>query len=202
LDSSWPSGSASIYSTPCSIPRNSDFEDFFNDSRRLAADRAYACARDRRAVSLGKFIAGVYDGERNFLTPVFGPVERGFHLLVGVDPAREQDWVAYTIAMVVFSVAGFLSLCALQRLQSFLPLNPRGFGAVAPDLAFNTSTSFITNTNWQNYSGETTMSHLIQMLGLTVHNFLSAATGLAMASRWCAPSRVRLRRPSGISGSM
>ncbi len=133
------------------------------------------------AVPLGKFIAGVYAGERNFLTPVFGPVERGFYLLAGVDPAREQDWVAYTIAMVVFSVAGFLSLYALQRLQSFLPLNPRGFGAVAPDLAFNTSTSFITNTNWQNYSGETTMSHLTQMLGLTVHNFLSAATGLAMA---------------------
>ena len=97
------------------------------------------------------------------------------------NPAREQDWFAYTIAMIVFSVAGFLSLYALQRLQNFLPLNPRGFDAVAPDLAFNTSSSFITNTNWQNYSGETTMSHLTQMLGLTVHNFVSAATGLAMA---------------------
>src|SRR5271154_2896203 len=133
------------------------------------------------AVPLSKLIAEVYAGERNFLSPVFGPVERGFYRLAGVDPAREQDWVAYTIAMVVFSVAGFLSLYALQRLQSFLPLNPRGLGAVAPDLAFNTSVSFITNTNWQNYSGETTMSHLTQMLGLTVHNFLSAATGLAMA---------------------
>ena len=83
--------------------------------------------------------------------------------------------------MIVFSIAGFLSLYALQRLQNLLPLNPRGFDAVPPDLAFNTSISFITNTNWQNYGGETTMSHLTQMLGLTVHNFLSAATGLAMA---------------------
>ena len=133
------------------------------------------------AIPLSKFIADVYAGERTFLSPVIGPVERGFYRLAGVDPAREQDWFAYTIAMVVFSVAGFLSLYVLQRLQNFLPLNPRGFDAVAPDLAFNTSVSFITNTNWQNYSGETTMSHLTQMLGLTVHNFLSAATGLAMA---------------------
>src|SRR5271170_2267894 len=133
------------------------------------------------AIPLSRIIASVFFGERNLLTPVFGPVERGFYRLAGVDPAREQDWYAYTIAMVVFSVAGFLPLYALQRLQNFLPLNPRGFDAVAPDLAFNTSVSFITNTNWQNYGGETTMSHLTQMLGLTVHNFLSAATGLAMA---------------------
>jgi potassium-transporting ATPase potassium-binding subunit len=133
------------------------------------------------SIPLSKLIAEVYAGERSFLSPVIGPVERGFYRLAGVDPSHEQDWFAYTIAMVVFSVAGFLSLYALQRLQNFLPLNPRGFGAVAPDLAFNTSDSFITNTNWQNYSGETTMSHLTQMLGLTVHNFLSAATGLAMA---------------------
>jgi potassium-transporting ATPase potassium-binding subunit len=133
------------------------------------------------AIPLSKFIADVYAGERTFLSPVIGPVERGFYRLAGVDPAREQDWFAYTIAMLVFSVAGFLSLYAIQRLQNFLPLNPRGFDAVPPDLAFNTSDSFITNTNWQNYSGETTMSHLTQMLGLTVHNFVSAATGLAMA---------------------
>jgi K+-transporting ATPase ATPase A chain len=133
------------------------------------------------AIPLSKFIADVYAGERTFLGPVFGPVERGFYRLAGVDPAREQDWFTYTIAMLVFSIAGFLSLYAIQRLQNFLPLNPRGFDAVAPDLAFNTSDSFITNTNWQNYSGETTMSHLTQMLGLTVHNFVSAATGLAMA---------------------
>ena len=133
------------------------------------------------AIPLSKLIASVYAGERNFLSSVLGPVERVFYRLAGVDPAREQDWFAYTIAMVVFSVAGFLSLYAIQRLQSFLPLNPRGFDGVPPDLAFNTSASFITNTNWQNYSGETTMSHLTQMLGLTVHSFLSAATGLAMA---------------------
>jgi potassium-transporting ATPase potassium-binding subunit len=133
------------------------------------------------AIPLSKFIADVYAGERNFLSSVIGPVERGFYRLAGVDPAREQDWFTYAIAMLVFSIAGFLSLYAIQRLQNFLPLNPRGFDAVPPDLAFNTSDSFITNTNWQNYSGETTMSHLTQMLGLTVHNFVSAATGLAMA---------------------
>src|SRR5271166_3923812 len=133
------------------------------------------------AVPLSKFIAGVFLGERNFLTPALGPVERGLYRLAGVDPAREQDWFTYAIAMVAFTIAGFLSLYALQRLQNLLPLNPQGFDAVPPDLAFNTSVSFITNTNWQNYSGETTMSHLTQMLGLTVHNFLSAATGLAMA---------------------
>src|SRR5271168_5072027 len=133
------------------------------------------------AIPLSRLIADLYAGERNFLSPVLGPVERGFYRLAGVDPEREQDWFAYTIAMVVFSVAGFLRLYGVQRLQGLLPLNPRGFDAVGPDLAFNTSASFITNTNWQNYSGETTMSHLTQMLGLTVHNFLSAATGLAMA---------------------
>jgi potassium-transporting ATPase potassium-binding subunit len=133
------------------------------------------------AIPLSKLIAGVYAGERNFLSPVLGPVERGFYRLAGVDPAREQDWFAYTLAMLAFSIAGFLVLYGVQRLQGVLPLNPRGFDAVAPDLAFNTSISFITNTNWQNYSGETTMSHLTQMLGLTVHNFVSAATGLAMA---------------------
>jgi len=133
------------------------------------------------AVPVSRLIASAYAGERNFLTPVLVPVERAFYRLGGVDPAREQDWFAYTLAMVVFSLMGFLSLYALQRLQNWLPLNPRGFDAVAPDLSFNTSTSFITNTNWQNYSGETTMSHLTQMLGLTVHNFVSAATGLAMA---------------------
>src|SRR5271165_3345733 len=133
------------------------------------------------AIPLSTFIADVYAGGRTFLSPVIGPVERGFYCLAGVDPAREQDWFTYTIAMLVFSIAGFLSLYAIQRLQNFLPLNPRGFDAVPPDLAFNTSDSFITNTNWQNYGGETTMSHLTQMLGLTVHNFVSAATGLAMA---------------------
>src|SRR6202453_3859523 len=133
------------------------------------------------AIPLSGLIASVYAGKENFLSPVLRPVERGFYLLAGVDEKREQSWFIYAIAMLAFSIAGFLSLYALQRLQNHLPLNPRGFDAVGPDLAFNTSASFITNTNWQNYGGETTMSHLTQMLGLTVHNFLSAATGLAMA---------------------
>jgi len=133
------------------------------------------------AIPLGGLIASVYAGTDNFLSPVLRPVERGFYRLAGVDEKREQSWYLYAVAMIAFSIAGFLSLYAIQRFQNVLPLNPQGFDAVAPDLAFNTSISFITNTNWQNYGGETTMSHLTQMLGLTVHNFLSAATGLAMA---------------------
>jgi len=133
------------------------------------------------AIPMSALIASVYAGEDNFLSPVLRPVERGFYWLAGVDEKREQSWFIYAIAMVAFSIAGFVSLYALQRFQNVLPLNPQGFDAVPADLAFNTSISFITNTNWQNYGGETTMSHLTQMLGLTVHNFLSAATGLAMA---------------------
>ena len=133
------------------------------------------------AVPLGGYVLRVMEGERVVLSRAGAPAERLLYRLSGVDPAREQSWFVYTMSMLAFSLVGFLSLYALQRLQNVLPLNPRGFDAVAPDLAFNTSLSFITNTNWQNYSGETTMSHLTQMLGLTVHNFLSAATGLAMA---------------------
>jgi K+-transporting ATPase ATPase A chain len=133
------------------------------------------------AIPLSAYIARVMAGERTFLSPVLAPVERSFYGLAGVDPSREQGWVAYTMAMLAFSIAGYITLYAVQRLQNFLPLNPQGFDPVAPDLAFNTAMSFITNTNWQNYGGETTMSHLVQMLGLTVHNFVSAATGLAMA---------------------
>ena len=133
------------------------------------------------AVPLGSYIAKVMNGERTFMTPVLAPVERVFYALSGVDAKREQGWRGYTLAMLAFSAAGLFSLYALQRLQGILPLNPQGFDGVAPDLAFNSAVSFITNTNWQNYSGETTMSHLTQMAGLTVHNFVSAATGLAMA---------------------
>ena len=133
------------------------------------------------AIPLSSFIASVYSGERNALTLVLRPVEIAFYRLAGVDEKREQSWLTYAFAMIAFSIAGFVSLYALQRFQNVLPLNPQGFDAVPPDLAFNTSVSFLTNTNWQNYGGETTMSHLTQMLGLTVHNFLSAATGLAMA---------------------
>ncbi len=133
------------------------------------------------AIPLSGLIASIYAGKDNFLSPVLRPVERGFYRLAGVDETREQSWFIYAMAMIAFSIAGFVSLYAIQRFQNVLPLNPQGFDAVPADLAFNTSVSFITNTNWQNYGGETTMSHLTQMLGLTVHNFLSAATGLAMA---------------------
>jgi K+-transporting ATPase ATPase A chain len=133
------------------------------------------------AIPLSDLIASVYAGKDNFLSPVLRPVERVFYRLAGVDETREQTWFIYAMAMIAFSIAGFVSLYAIQRFQNVLPLNPQGFDAVPPDLAFNTSTSFITNTNWQNYGGETTMSHLTQMLGLTTHNFVSAATGLAMA---------------------
>ncbi len=133
------------------------------------------------AIPLGNYIATVLAGERSLLSPVLSPIERVFYRLAGVDPAREQNWLAYAMAMLAFSVVGFASLYALQRLQAYLPLNPQGFSGVPADLAFNTSMSFVTNTNWQNYGGESTMSHLTQLLGLTVHNFVSAATGLAMA---------------------
>ena len=131
---------------------------------------------------IGISSARILGGEHSFLTPFLSPIEAGFYRLAGVEPAREQTWLSYTSAMLAFNAAGFLLLFAMQRLQGFLPLNPQGFGAVAPDLAFNTSVSFVTNTNWQAYGGETTMSHFVQMAGLTVHNFLSAATGIALAA--------------------
>ena len=130
---------------------------------------------------LGLYMARVFSGERTFLSPVLAPVERSFYALAGVSPEREQSWLSYTLAMLAFSAAGFASLYAILRLQAWLPLNPQGFDGVAPDLAFNTAISFLTNTNWQAYGGETTMSHFSQMAGLTVHNFLSAATGIALA---------------------
>ncbi len=130
---------------------------------------------------LGVFMANVFSGGRTFLSPVFGPVERGFYRLAGVDAAREQNARSYTVDMLVFNAAGFAFLYVLMRAQAVLPLNPQGFSAVSPDLAFNTAASFVTNTNWQAYGGETTMSHLVQMAGLTVQNFLSASTGIALA---------------------
>ena len=133
------------------------------------------------AFPMSSLIASVYAGTDNFLSPVLRPIERGFYRLAGVDETREQSWLLYAVALLAFSIAGFVSLFAIQRLQNVLPLNPQGFDAVPTDLAFNTSISFITNTNWQSYGGETTMSHLTQMIGLTTHNFLSAATGLAIA---------------------
>jgi len=133
------------------------------------------------AAPLGAFVATVLAGERSFLTPVFGPVERLLYRAAGVDPAREQGWLGYALAMLAFNAAGFVLLYAILRLQGVLPLNPQGFAAVPPDLAFDTAVSFVTNTNWQNYAGESTMSNFGQMAGLTVQNFLSAATGMAVA---------------------
>lgn len=130
---------------------------------------------------LGLYMAKVFSGEPVFLSPVIGRVESDLYRVSGIDPAKEQGWLAYTTAMLVFSLVGFLVLYAILRLQAHLPLNPQGFAGMAPDLAFNTAVSFVTNTNWQNYGGETTLSHFSQMAGLTVQNFLSAATGLALA---------------------
>jgi K+-transporting ATPase ATPase A chain len=129
----------------------------------------------------GAYMTQVFTGERTLLSPVLRPVERGIYALCGVDEKREQHWVTYAVAMLFFSVAGFLSLYALQRFQAVLPFNPQGRSEVEQGLAFNTAMSFITNTNWQSYVPETTMSYLVQMAGLTVHNFLSAATGIALA---------------------
>ncbi len=142
---------------------------------------AHFIALTALSVPLGLFMARVFAGERSFLSPVLGPIERGFYRLAGVDPTREQHWTSYTLAMLLFNAAGFLLLYGLLRMQHLLPLNPAGMAAVPPDLAFNTAISFVTNTNWQNYSGESTMSYLTQMVGLTVQNFVSAATGIALA---------------------
>ncbi|MBW8283470.1 MAG: potassium-transporting ATPase subunit KdpA [Rhizobium sp.] len=130
---------------------------------------------------LGLYMARVFSGERTFLSPVLAPLEGGLYRLAGIQPDKEQGWLAYTVSMLAFSLVGFLALYAILRLQAYLPLNPQGFAGMAPDLAFNTAVSFVTNTNWQNYGGETTLSHFAQMAGLTVQNFLSAATGMALA---------------------
>ncbi len=130
---------------------------------------------------LGGYMTRVFNGERTFLSPVLRPVEVGLYWAGGVDDKREQHWLTYTVSMLFFHVGGFLILYALMRTQGALPFNPAGMSAVAPDLSFNTAVSFITNTNWQNYGGESTMSYLVQMLGLTHQNFLSAATGIVLA---------------------
>ncbi|HEU5095999.1 MAG TPA: potassium-transporting ATPase subunit KdpA [Reyranella sp.] len=130
---------------------------------------------------LGGYMTLVFTGERTFLSPVLRPIERTFYRLSGVDERVDQNWVAYAVAMLTFSLMGFLTLYGLQRFQALLPFNPAGQSAVEPGLAFNTAMSFDTNTNWQSYVPETTMSYLVQMAGLTVHNFVSAATGIALA---------------------
>jgi K+-transporting ATPase ATPase A chain len=130
---------------------------------------------------LGWYMTRVFNGERTFLSPILRPVEEGLYWIGGVDERREQHWLTYTVAMLLFHVGGFLVIYAVMRLQAILPFNPAEQSAVAEDLSFNTAISFITNTNWQNYGGESTLSYLVQMLGLTHQNFLSAATGIALA---------------------
>ena len=129
---------------------------------------------------LGVFMARVYSGERTWLSPVMEPIERLVYRIASVDRSSEQTWKQYAVAVLAFNLAGFAVVYLLQRLQGSLPLNPQGFGGVAADSAFNTAVSFASNTNWQGYGGEATMSYLTQMLGLGVQNFVSAATGMAV----------------------
>ena len=133
------------------------------------------------AKPLGSYMFRVFEGDRQPLPRLLGPIERLIYKLCGVDPSEQQDWKQYTLAMLIFSLLTLLVTYGIQRLQQILPLNPQNFGAVAPDLAFNTAVSFTTNTNWQAYSGESTMSYLTQMAGLAWHNFMSAAVGIGIA---------------------
>src|SRR6185369_12868795 len=132
---------------------------------------------------MGLYLRRVLDANgRTWLDPVLAPVERLTYRAIGVDSRKEHDWKQYTLAMLLFSSVGCLFTYAILRLQYFLPLNPQKLAGISPDLSFNTATSFTTNTNWQNYSGESTMSYFSQMVGLTFHNFVSAATGIAIAA--------------------
>ena len=131
---------------------------------------------------LGVYMSRVWNGERTWLDPVLGPVETLFYAAGGIDPKKSQTWHAYALALLAFNAAGFVMVYAVLRLQGGLPLNPQGFAGLSPHLAFNTAASFVTNTNWQSYGGETTMSTLSQMLVLTVQNFVSAATGATIAA--------------------
>lgn len=131
---------------------------------------------------IGLYMSRVWNGERTWLDPVMKPIEGLFYRAAGVNPAHDQGWLGYSGALLAFNAAGFFLLYALLRFQNVLPINPQGFAGLSPDLAFNVAVSFVTNTNWQSYGGETTMSHFSQMAGLTAQNFLSAATGAAIAA--------------------
>ncbi len=132
---------------------------------------------------MGLYLLQVLDANgRTWLDPVLRPLERLTYRLMGVDSSKEHDWKQYTLAMLLFSLVGCLFTYAILRLQNLLPLNPQGLGAVIADLAFNTAVSFTTNTNWQSYGGESTMSYFSQMVALAFHNFASAATGIAIAA--------------------
>jgi K+-transporting ATPase ATPase A chain len=141
---------------------------------------AYLVALIALALPLGNYMARIYEGKPAGLNTLLGALEQRFYKVCGIDPARDMKWTEYAIAMLVFSVLGTLVVYALQRLQAVLPFNPQAFAAVSPDSSFNTATSFVTNTNWQGYGGESTMSYLTQALALAVQNFLSAATGMAV----------------------
>jgi K+-transporting ATPase ATPase A chain len=130
---------------------------------------------------VGGWLHALYEGRRTRLHLALGPIERGFYRAAGIDPGAEQSWRRYALSMLLFNAFGLLFLYGLQRFQAALPLNPQDFGPVGEHLAFNTAISFVTNTNWQSYGGETTVSHLTQIMGLAVQNFLSAATGIALA---------------------
>jgi K+-transporting ATPase ATPase A chain len=133
------------------------------------------------SVPLGLYMARVFSDQPTFLDPVLRPVERAIYKVCGVHPGTEQNWVEYAVAMLLFSAVGMLLLYGMERLQYYLPLNPQSFAGVAPDLAFNTAASFTSNTNWQAYGGESTMSYFTQMAGLAFHNFVSAGAGIAVA---------------------
>ena len=150
------------------------------------------------ALPLGGMIARVLAGERSFLSPALAPVERLLYRLSGVDPADEMDWRRYAVAVLVFSAIGLMAVYAVQRLQAGLPLNPQGLPGVSPDSSFNTAISFVSNTNWQGYGGESTMSYLTQMLALTVQNFVSAATGIAVLAAFI---RGLVRRQAATVGN-
>jgi potassium-transporting ATPase potassium-binding subunit len=131
--------------------------------------------------AIGGYMKRVFSGQRTFLDGLLRPLERGIYRICGVDAQKDQSWVEWTIVMLIVNAASLFILYGFQRLQKWLPFNPNGFGPVSPDSSWNTAVSFTTNTNWQGYSGESTMSHLTQMAGLALHNFLSAATGIAIA---------------------
>ena len=152
---------------------------------------------------LGRFMAAVLEGRATFLHRLVRPVEQRLYAYAGIDATREQSWLGYVSALLLFNAAGFVLLYAILRLQQFLPLNPQGFAGMSPHMAFNTAASFVSNTNWQAYGGETTLSYFSQMAGLTVQNFVSAATG--MAHRRAAGARLSaapMPRRSATSGSI
>ena len=132
---------------------------------------------------LGLFLVRVLDAKaRTFLSPIVGPIERLTYTVCGIDPESEQGWLGYTLSMLMFSLVGMLLTYFVLRYQDHLPLNPQGFAGMTPHLAFNTAASFTTNTNWQSYGGESTVSYFSQMVGLVLHNFTSAAVGIAVAA--------------------